>query len=112
MYSNPGPREDYIYVTGGDGRPISLPFHTGLTASKANKKFNSHLKSLCADLKVPPSRAPREVRVEAAQQTLEDLRKLSQKRRRPLPEPARWVYVVIRREGNGFSETPDELVGP
>ena len=104
MYSNPSTKPlSYFYLADGEGEPLRLLYHTGLTTSRLTKRVgNEKRKYEKGDLK------EEEIVAKAGVDVLRFIRKMNAKRSktRPLPEDIQLVQMRITLDGSesGFTE--------
>ncbi|MGI8602024.1 MAG: hypothetical protein ACR2OZ_03395 [Verrucomicrobiales bacterium] len=110
MYSNPTVWDDFIYLTDASGEPLGITPHTGLSASKLNKIFNSKMKDVGLRSSASRHYANPELESKAGVYVIETARRLAERRRRPLPEPVRLMRVIIERHGNSLTEASHLVV--
>jgi len=111
MYSNPSPRPlKFTYLADGEGEPVPILYHTGLSASRMTKKFNYHRGTLQdeakKDGKDPDNAAVLAgIKSEAGAEVLQFMREQSLKRRkRELTDPLQLVEMTVTIEGNQLVE--------
>jgi hypothetical protein len=114
MYADPGPYpSDYLIVADGNGTPINVKQITGLSSAKVKKIYTERFNRTCGKLEIEPENATVEVRQTVFAETMAQLRKLADKRRRLLPEKVRITNMLIYQdyEGDGvkFREEPQVL---
>ena len=113
MYADPSPHpSDYLIVADSQGQPINVKHMTGLSSAKVKKKFTQGLNRACDALDIEPTEAPPEVRQRVFDAMMKELRELSAKRKRPLPDKVRITNVLIYQDPGSdpvFREEPQLL---
>jgi hypothetical protein len=114
MYSNPTSRPlRFTYLADGEGEPLPILWHTGLSASRMTKKFNYHKGGLekaarkeGRDDDEPEVRA--EIKAEAGAEVLRFMRDQSLTRnKRELTGPLQLVEMKVSIEGDRLVETTE-----
>lgn len=105
MYSNPSTKPlSYFYLADGEGDPVRLLYHTGLTPSRLTKRLGNEK----TKYEKKGGLSEEEIVAKAGIDVLTFIRKLNAKRikSRPLPEKIQLVQMRISLDGSdeGFSE--------
>lgn len=109
MYSNPSPVPlRFCYVADGEGEPLPILWHTGVSPASLTKKYGHHRGEIAEAIE----RGDRaeisddEIRAEAGREVLIWLRELSQSReKRELNDPVQLVEIAVSADADGLRET-------
>ncbi|MBL9155338.1 MAG: hypothetical protein JNK37_22865 [Verrucomicrobiales bacterium] len=109
MYSNPSPVPlRFCYVADGEGEPLPILWHTGVSPASLTKKYGHHRGEIAEAIE-RGDRAPLEddaIRAEAGREVLTWLREISRGRpRRELTDPLQLVEIAVSAEAGGLRET-------
>lgn len=109
MYSNPSPVPlRFCYVTDGEGQPLPLLWHTGVSPASLTKKYGTHRGEIEEAIQRGEIAALDDagIRAEAGGIALRWLRELSHKRpKRELTGAVRLVEVSVGTDESGLVET-------
>ncbi|MCB1091266.1 MAG: hypothetical protein KDL87_07040 [Verrucomicrobiae bacterium] len=109
MYSNPSPVPlRFCYVADGEGEPLPILWHTGVSPASLTKKYGHHRGEIeeAIGRKERPEMTDEEVRAEAGLEVLKWLRNLSMNRaKRELTDPLQLVEISVSTDGHGLTET-------
>jgi hypothetical protein len=109
MYSNPSPVPLRVcYVADGEGEPLPILWHTGVTPASLTKKYGHHRGRISEAIKrgKRPAISDEEIRAEAGQEVLEWVRELSMgRKKRELTDPVQLVEIAVSADENGLKET-------
>jgi hypothetical protein len=110
MYADPSEfPSNYLVVADGGGKPLDLKKHTGLSSAKVKKIYTERLNRTCKRQGVEPEEATPEIRQEAFNETMRQLREAAGKRKRPLPDTVRITDMLIYQDDASFREVAQVL---
>ena len=109
MYSNPSPVPlRFCYVADGEGEPLPILWHTGVSPASLTKKYGHHRGEIAEAIE-RGDRSPLEddaIRAEAGREVLKWLREISRGRpRRELTDPLQLVEIAVSADATGLRET-------
>ncbi|MFT4548033.1 MAG: hypothetical protein ACI8XO_005092 [Verrucomicrobiales bacterium] len=111
MYSDPESAAPYLYLADGDGEPLGVKSHGGITNPKMRKMYRARLDRYCRENDLDKNNPPQEAIDTIAGEVFDFLRKHSVERGNPLPETLRLMHVYIEQAPppDGFKETTTRL---
>lgn len=109
MYSNPSPVPlRFCYVADGEGEPLPILWHTGISPASLTKKYGHHRGEIAGaiDRGERSALSDEEIRAEAGREVLAWLREVSLgRRRRELTDPLRLVEISVSAGDGRLRET-------
>ncbi len=105
MYSDPEARAPYLYLADGEGAPLGVKSHSGITNPKMRKMYHSRMRSHCKEHRLDKHHPPQEALNQIGGEVVTFLRKYAIERGRPLPETLRLMHVLIEPAADGYTET-------
>jgi hypothetical protein len=107
MYSDPESTAPYYYLEDGEGNPLAVKSHGGITNPKMRKMYRTKLGNYCEENQLDKNHPPQEAIEKIGTEVMEFLRKHAIGRRNPFPETVRLMHVAIEPAPapDGFKET-------
>ena len=111
MYSDPESVAPYYYIADGDGNPLAVKTHGGITNPKMRKMYRTKLGAYCQEHGLDKNNPPPEAIEAVGTEVMEFLRKHAIGRNNPLPETVRLMHVAIEPAPapEGFKETTTQV---
>ena len=107
MYSDPESTAPYFYLADGEGKPLAVKSHGGITNPKMRKMYKTKLAAYCEAHGLDKNNPPPEAVEEIGTEVMNFLRRHAIGRKNPLPETVRLMHVAIEPAPapDGFKET-------